>query len=386
MRILLLPHNKGDGATLRSLYEKAVTEATELAVLSAHLTEWPIAKRLSTHCNDVTFLVGTDFGLTRKDACRSVLAWLPKTHKHNFLAADRIAGFHPKVLMWRDRLGHRNLVLGSSNLTRAAFSENHEANVLLRPSRAQYEAVRRWVAVIRAGSSPISDDWLTRYKETPAPAGRRGAGDAPGPQKPAGTVRLPVGRYLDKPIRERRQGLRGFNGQKRNRIVQLIRACASGRMRPRDFYKLMYVWWREPGSSVQGTVWTIACKKANWREVCRGLTQVLDAARTADQSQLDGMVRGLMDDLAAAGNPARGAWMTELLCRFFPRQYPLWNTPVDAWLRHIHYRPQRGSSEGSKYIDLAVKLRHAMKRNRSNTAKDLMELDGAIWRWYANNY
>ena len=44
------------------------------------------------------------------------------------------------------------------------------------------------------------------------------------------------------------------------------------------------------------------------------------------------------------------------------------------------------SSEGSRYIDLAIKLRFAMKENSFNSARNLIELDSAIWQWADNHY
>lgn len=50
------------------------------------------------------------------------------------------------------------------------------------------------------------------------------------------------------------------------------------------------------------------------------------------------------------------------------------------------FRGPSKASEGAKYIDLAVKLRSAIKGNRANKAKNLAELDHAIWKWYDNEY
>jgi len=54
-------------------YTQAVSEATELYVLTAYLTDWAITKKLNPGCTDLCFIVGTDFGLTRRAACRAVL-------------------------------------------------------------------------------------------------------------------------------------------------------------------------------------------------------------------------------------------------------------------------------------------------------------------------
>ncbi len=383
MRVLLQPGSGDQRVALRRIYEKAVTEATELVVLSAYLTEWPIARRLSPHCNEVTFLVGTDFGLTRKDACRSVLAWLPKVHKHGFLAADEVSGFHPKLLMWSDRQGHHHLVVGSSNLTDAAFSDNHEANVYLRIAKAQYDQIRRWVMALREKGSPISEDWLARYREMPLSG--RGRGHAGKVVRPAPVVpvRLPKGQYLDEAIRGRRLN-QAKVARPLKRMARLIRQCASGKIDKAAFYKAALDWWSD--NSVQGGGWSRTCKYALWDQTCRGLAPLLSKSADGSKSDLDNSVRLLIDDLAMSGNPTRKAWLTELLCRYFPDRYPILNSPVVAWLRHIQYRGPRGASEGSKYIDLSLKLRQAVKHNEYNSANNLMELDGAIWQWYARNF
>ncbi len=382
MRVILSPSPKGDNAPLRSFYQTAITEATELVVLSAYLTDWPTTKRLNPRCSEVTFIVGTDFGLTRKEACQSVLAWLPKTHKHGFLAADKVSGFHPKLLMWKDRQGRHNLVVGSSNLTEAAFSGNHEANVYLRISKAQYGRIRRWAKDLSEQGSPISEDWLAKYREKSLSGGGR-ARETKEPQPvPVVPVRLPRGKYLDGAVRERRRNQAKVAGPLRA-MTRLIRQCAGGRIDKATFYKAAFDWWGEPGNSVQGGGWSRTCKYALWDQTCRGLAPLLDKPASGSKSDLDGAVRLLIDDLASHSNPTRKAWLTELLCRYFPDRYPILNGPVVAWLRHIQYRGPRGASEGSKYIDLAIKLRQAVKHNEYNSAKNLMELDGAIWRWYA---
>jgi hypothetical protein len=75
-----------------------------------------------------------------------------------------------------------------------------------------------------------------------------------------------------------------------------------------------------------------------------------------------------------------------MLCHYFPDLYPLVNTPVKTWLRYNKYRAPRKASEGARYIDLAMKLREALKQNTQNKAGNLLELDHAIWRWYKRKY
>jgi hypothetical protein len=55
-------------------------------------------------------------------------------------------------------------------------------------------------------------------------------------------------------------------------------------------------------------------------------------------------------------------------------------------LQHSKYKGPRKASEGALYIDLSMKLRDALVNNNANTAKDLSELDHAIWQWYDREF
>ena len=124
MDLILHPVDGSDTLSLNALYDRAVSEAVELFIISAYLTEWKPKRNIGNECEEMLFIVGIDFGITRKDACKAVLAWLPKAMKSDFLAADRISGFHTKLVIWKTRTGDCHIVLGSSNLTQAAFSTN----------------------------------------------------------------------------------------------------------------------------------------------------------------------------------------------------------------------------------------------------------------------
>src|SRR5688572_27984993 len=116
MKIILQPNEKKEAVFLRDIFNRAIVDATELFIVSASLTEWLPKQKLTDKCREFTFIVGPDFGLTRKDACRKVLRWLPKVRKNDLLAADQIDGFHPKLIMGRNENGQKQLLLGSSNL------------------------------------------------------------------------------------------------------------------------------------------------------------------------------------------------------------------------------------------------------------------------------
>jgi hypothetical protein len=67
-----------------------------------------------------------------------------------------------------------------------------------------------------------------------------------------------------------------------------------------------------------------------------------------------------------------------MLCHYFPQRYPLVNKPVKRWLTKNHWRATSGLSDGTRYIELARKLRDAVKQIR-NGPQDLAEIDAMIW-------
>jgi HKD family nuclease len=377
MRVLLHPLGKDKAGSLQDLYDKAISEARELFIVSAYLTGWSTKKSISSACQKVTFIVGTDFGITRKAACRKVLNWLPKKFKSDFLAADSISGFHPKLVIWKDAGGKCWLVLGSSNLTQAAFTNNYEANVFAKLTVRDYDNIKAWVYEIKLGCSPVSEDWLSQYKEMTQKA--NGHGNWKPPVKP---LPAPVGISIDKAILDRRIKHNAFK-QIRPQLLALISQCANKQITDEEFYAEMMISWGTGKSRLQGKGFEIKGKNGNWQDVCQSILLILIAAPTMVPTDLDDVVRKEVDRLAQNDNPNRGAWMSEMLCQYLPAKYPLVNKPVRTWLRHIKYRAPRKASEGARYIDLARKLRLTVMQHK-NRARDLLELDGGIWKWYDN--
>lgn len=76
MNLILLP-DSGD-KSLERHYNDALQKAIELYIVSAYLTEWDAPVALNEDCQEFRFIVGKDFGITRKAACRNVMHWLPK--------------------------------------------------------------------------------------------------------------------------------------------------------------------------------------------------------------------------------------------------------------------------------------------------------------------
>ena len=383
MKIIL---NPSDNAILDKEYEKALSSAVELSILTAFLTDWKPRTKLSINCKEVNFIVGTDFGITKKDACFSVLRWLPSNFKNDFLAADGIGGFHPKLILWKDAKSECYAVVGSSNLTQAAFSTNVEANVSSKIAEADYNRIKEWIYQIRINCAPISEDWLDTYTEMTKRTSRTKGKKSIATQNASKTVKvfaLPTGKSIDEAILRRRKQERAFSSIK-DQLTALLAKCADGKISNMDFYDKMVTTWNESGSRLQGSGFQISGKHGNWRGVCKSLLIIINEAKTSSLAKLDNIVKQEIDSLASAENPLRGSWLSEMLCHYFPDNYPLVNKPVRLWLQDNRYRSPKKSSQGSAYIDLSMKLRTAIKNNDSNKAKNLSELDHAIWQWARN--
>jgi hypothetical protein len=165
-------------------------------------------------------------------------------------------------------------------------------------------------------------------------------------------------------------------------MTDLIGKCAKGELANEAFYTQMMSLWGNSSSRFQGRGFEIKGKHTNWSDVCKSIVAILNAESTASVTALDGLVRREIDRLAKAENAARTAWLSEMLCHYFPERYPLVNKPITTWLRHNKFRAPRKASEGARYIDLALKLRHAIQGNTKNDARNLAELDHGIWRWW----
>lgn len=149
--ILHTPDNNGD---LSSHYKRAFSSAVELFIVNAYLTSWDKELTLNAHCLSFRIIVGCDFGITRKAVCKQVMDWLPEGRKSQFRVANRISGFHPKAVFWREANGKSFVIIGSSNLTRAAFERNYEANVYCPLSATDYKTAKKnGLSALRNGRS-----------------------------------------------------------------------------------------------------------------------------------------------------------------------------------------------------------------------------------------
>lgn len=376
MQLLLSPD---EGGALRKVYQLAFKEARELYVATAYLTHWDATLRLNSGCHHVVFVVGTDFGLTRKAALRDALKWLPKDGSVLFgaVGGTQTGGFHPKVLAWTTKTGARKCLVGSSNLSQAAFGSNYEANLVVSLNSADYGQLRAWIDRVAEESVPIDEDWIAHhYIEAKRPSAKR-----TGRLAPSVALKLPTGAEYAARVKERRKQQAAF-ASIANELRRAMRSCSSGRMTNQAFWQKFWSVWSEHPSRFQGSGLQISGKGADWKAACTSLLHVL-RAQEAPLPALDSQVSLEIDRLAKAGNPARGAWFSEMLCHYLPDRYPVLNGPVKKWLRANKWRARRGATEGQKYVELAKKLRVALEGQPAG-ARDLAELDLAIWQWVEN--
>lgn len=375
LNLVLLPDSQG--GRLDELYVRALTKAVELFIVSAYLTEWSPPARLNGKCKTFRLIVGKDFGITRKQACRDVMRWLPARLKNRFMVAEEIDGFHPKAMFWKEADGSVHAVVGSSNLTRAAFSTNHEANVYQRLSAARFNHARDWVRSIEQWCIAVSDDWLDRYREAPkkGPAGPR---DKTSSEELRESLQLPRPKGSTEIVRQRRAQLANYRRHESG-LTKLFKRCAQGRLTNSQFYaQLPQFWSAEAGDRLQGAGWERQGKASNFREVSRSFL----AIRGADESDRDDVVAQEIDRLHGLNVKSRTSFLSEMLCLQFPKLYPVKNKPVSDFLSDIRFKGPRGASEGAAYVDLAQRLRMAVRASKGHPARNVAELDAVIWLAY----
>jgi hypothetical protein len=381
MQVLLSP-NKSQPDQLRLIYARAIREATELYIASAYLTDWNGGQAVGKACKQIVFIVGTDFGLSRKAAMRNVLRWMPKRGSCLFLAAPKMTagGFHPKIVAWRSKGGRCYTLTGSSNLSKAAFGGNYEANAFCEISTEQFRAIVKWLEPLFGQSVPVTEDWIeNHYKE----ASLKTRGGSAHSFPPTVKLTLPKGPTYVQAVRDRRKQQAAFQ-KIRSRISAAVRQSATGKISDSEFWRRFWRIWSDHESRFQGSGVQFSGKSAKWREMSRALVTILEAGQSGSpQHALDAVVSREIDRLAERRNPARGAWLSEMLCHYFPDLYPIRNAPVTKWLRANKWRGRRGSSEGQRYVELARQLRYAVASQPAG-ARNLAELDHAIWLWVHN--
>jgi hypothetical protein len=379
MKIFLNPHQDRP-SPIASVYDKAFREAESLYIASAYLTDWSAERKLGTGCRHLFFLVGTDFGVTRKAALHAVLKWIPKNESDvSFMAVDsrQKGGFHPKLMAWKSQAGSYHCLIGSSNLSKAAFETNAEANALSTISRDEFERVGLWLEGLSQDATPVTSDWIEHHYHEAA------TGGGGSPAHPHVLLQLPAGKSCEDTVTHRRYQKRAFK-EIGPRIRDAVGRCARGADSSAEFWSRFWGLWGNHQSRFQGSGLQIKAKAANWREACSALQKILTTAPSLSNIRLDALVSKEIDKLAIAKNPARRAWLSEMLCHYLPQKYPIINGPVSKWLSVNRWRARRGATEGQYYIQLAQQLRYAL-RQRPAGARDFPELDAAIWQW-ANDH
>lgn len=372
-------HSPNAKSEIKEIYVKAFANAKKLYVVTAYLTEWDTDLKLNEGCITFKLIIGKDFGITRKSACIDVMNWLPPERKSQFIVADGIAGFHPKGIFWHDIDDKFYALIGSSNLTKAAFETNYEANIFIEISEADFIASEKWVNEIDAKSVVVSNDWLDEYKE-----GQSSPAKVNNPKtnknnsvKP---LDLPTPNNTKKLINARRAQLAAHNLLK-SRLNNLFLQCSEGEISSEQFYETLPEYWSWPsGNRLQGDGWERRGKASDFTELSKSFIRILNAS-DADR---DDVVVKEIDNLKEQKNPSRKAFFSEILCLTYPDKYPVLNKPVHAYLSDIKFKAPKGSSEGAAYLDLAKKLRASIIQNPDHPAKNLAELDTIIWATYGH--
>lgn len=376
----LFLHSPNKHSELADIYKAAFSNAAELFVVSAYITDWDLSLILNPKCKHFRLIIGKDFGITRKHACEKVIKWLPPSRKSQFMVADNILGFHPKAMLWVDSHGKCFSLIGSSNLTRAAFEKNYEANIYSEISTDDYATAKKWVKEIEAQSVIVSEDWLETYQESAPPSAGKSSYKTPKSTSATISLELPTPSDINELLKARRKQLRSYN-QNKGTLLNLFRSCASGKISSADFFEqLPSVWSGSIGNRLQGAGFERRGKASDFKALTQSFLRILESS---DADRDDAVVEEI-DHLSKSKVSTRKAFLSEMLCLAFPHDYPVLNQPVKDYLKAIKFRAPKGATEGGKYLDLAKKLRSSLLQNPQHSAKNIAELDAVIWRVYGN--
>ncbi|UUZ77410.1 phospholipase D-like domain-containing protein [Polaromonas sp. P1(28)-13] len=321
-------------------------------------------------------------GVTRKHACQDVMRWLPNERRGQFLVAEDIDGFHPKAMFWREQNGDCFAVIGSSNLSKAAFSSNHEVNVFSKISDEIFAEAKTWIKQIESRSVVVSEAWLEQYNEAKQPK-RKPKDKSGNGASPVFELALPWPKNrtrVEEVLATRRRQMQVFQ-ENSHALATLFRTSAHAQRWSIDknegFYRTLNSLWvfGESGSRFQGAGWERQGKASNFRQLSISLVRVLDAS----DFDRDDIVTEEIDRLVKKKVTTHGALFSEMLCQFFPNDYHVLDKPVKDWLESTGFAPPAKSTEGIRYIDFARKLRSALQRTPNHPAKNLAELDAIIW-------
>lgn len=370
-------HSPDQDTDIRKIYQKAFNEAIELYIVTAYLTHWDMSLQLNNSCENFRVIIGKDFGITKKSACHKIMQWLPSERKSQFLVADKIDGFHPKAIFWKDTEDKCHVLIGSSNLTKAAFESNYEANIYSEINSESYSQAKNWIGKITEKSVVVSEDWLAQYIEG-TPSSKNKPLNNSDKQNSIASLLLPLPDGAKDKVDERRQQILKHQAVKSS-LHELFVNCASRSILSSEFYaQLPNFWSWEIGNRLQGRGWERRGRASNFHELSISYLKII---KSSDFERDDVVVREI-DRLKKLKVSARTAFFSEMLCLTYPERYPVLNKPVWSYLEDINFRAPKGASEGVAYIDLAKKLRLSLKENPSHPAQNLAELDTVIWLQY----
>ena len=294
------------------------------------------------------------------------------------MVADGISGFHPKAVFWKNQSGNCFAIVGSSNLTKAAFETNYEANVFSKISVREYSEAKTWVNSIEKQAVAVSEDWLARYNEATLTGGRAGKASEETPIIPLVAFKLPEPTGMEEKINRRRAQLAAYDNKRRG-LFRLFRCCAKNMISSAEFYEQLPKYWGyDLDDRLQGWGWELLGKDSDFKALSESYLKILNAS---DEDR-DDVVAEEIDSLRQKQVVTRKAFLSEMLCLRFPSEYPVLNQPVRDYLKAINFKPPRGSSEGTRYVDLAKKLRFSLLQNPNHPARNLAELDTVIWLAY----
>ena len=233
------------------------------------------------------------------------------------MVADQIDGFHPKAVFWKEEDDKCFAIVGSSNLTQAAFKSNYEANVFFPLSETDYFKGKKWVKSIETRSVVVSEDWLIKYKEAPLGRPHRARGPSKGDQDttPVLALKLPIPSGMEAQIAKRRAHLAVYK-KKQAGLMRLFRRCEKKQINSKHFYnELPNYWSAKAGDRLQGAGWEIKGKHSNFQELSKSFVKILDVA---DEDR-DNVVSEEIDRLSEQNVPTRRAFLSEMLCLPFQK-------------------------------------------------------------------
>lgn len=364
----LFLHTKENESELLDFYQKAISEAIELYIVSAYLTEWNINTKLNPKIkpSKFRFVFGKDFGLSRKKAVKNVLDWLPSEFQEKFLVAEHIQGFHPKAIFWKNSNNEYYALIGSSNLTNAAFNSNCEANILTFLSEKQFLDVIKWISSIEKESKVVTQEWIDKYNQAiPLRIEQLNMYEK--------TLKDLLS-YDEELISSRRKQLENYKIH-RKELKKLISKCANGEISHENFYENLKEILKQGISFQPRFDWSRRGSRDNFKLLC----QALDRIYKTKSDERDNIVEKEINNLQNKNISNRKALLSELLSLEYPNEYPLFNQPVRDFLKSLN-RTIPKSTDGRTYIVTSQILRDIL--NDMDKIENLAELDVLIQSKY----